>query len=58
MKHGKAYDEFEDGKRFTIFKNNLDRVTRHNLEADLGHHFYKMGINKLSDYVSSDQYPF
>jgi hypothetical protein len=44
-KFGRAYDGAERERRRTIFEANLDRITRRNLDGELGHHF----VNKYAD---------
>ncbi|GBM81370.1 Cathepsin L [Araneus ventricosus] len=45
----KSYNQYEDSARRLIWESNVADVVRHNLDADLGLHSYKRGINKYSD---------
>ncbi|KAF5817528.1 putative actinidain [Helianthus annuus] len=52
VKHGKIYDTVEEkGKRFQIFKDNLEYIEQHNS----GGHSYKLGLNKFAD-LSLEEY--
>jgi len=47
--HGKTYSASEEVVRRAIFEQNVERITRHNLEHDLGLHSYTLGLNKFAD---------
>ncbi|XP_071487862.1 cathepsin L-like peptidase [Diadema antillarum] len=50
LKFGKVYaDDFEESKRSSIWRENLEIVTKHNVRYDLGEFTYKLGINEYSD---------
>ena len=38
--------------RKSVWLKNLDVITKHNLEADLGHHSFRLGMNEYGDMVS------
>ncbi|GBM48148.1 hypothetical protein AVEN_107106-1 [Araneus ventricosus] len=46
---GKSYRNEEEELRRTIWQHTLSGVALHNIEADLGMHSYRMGINQYSD---------
>jgi hypothetical protein len=35
----------------TVFEDNVAKINRHNLEADLGLHTYTLKVNKFADIV-------
>ena len=39
--------------RRIVWEKNLHHINQHNLEADLGLHSYRLGINEYSDLVST-----
>ncbi|XP_046346102.2 procathepsin L-like [Haliotis rufescens] len=45
----KAYSHNEEVDRRAIWENNVGVIQRHNLEADLGQHNYRLGQNKYAD---------
>ncbi|KAF8796178.1 procathepsin L-like [Argiope bruennichi] len=45
----KSYNRYEESARRLIWESNIAEITRHNLDADLGVHSYKRGINMFSD---------
>jgi cathepsin L len=48
--HNKQYaDDIEEGYRRQVFAVNVESVTLHNIEADLGQHSFTLGINEYSD---------
>ncbi|CAF3466830.1 unnamed protein product [Rotaria sp. Silwood1] len=48
--HKKQYiNAREEQYRYTIFKDNVVMINRHNLEADLGLHTYTLKINQFAD---------
>jgi cathepsin L len=50
IKYSKLYsDDVEDGYRREVFASNVDYITAHNLQADLGQHSFTLGINEYSD---------
>ncbi|RWS22537.1 Cathepsin L-like protein, partial [Leptotrombidium deliense] len=40
--------------RRSIFVDNLKKIVKHNLEADLGLHSYVLGVNKFADLTSKE----
>ncbi|XP_062618128.1 cathepsin K-like [Saccostrea cucullata] len=52
--HGKVYSQLEEPERKLIWKQNLDFINKHNIEADLGHHSYRLGMNKYGDMTSEE----
>ena len=53
-KHGKEYLHYEVEKAFEAFKDNVDFVTKHNEEYNLGLHSYKVGLGKFADLSLDD----
>ncbi|RWS22538.1 hypothetical protein B4U80_05194 [Leptotrombidium deliense] len=52
--HNKIYNnQKEESYRRSIFVDNLKKIVKHNLEADLGLHSYVLGVNKFADLVST-----
>ncbi|XP_071491162.1 cathepsin L-like peptidase [Diadema antillarum] len=50
LKFGKTYaDDFEESRRFSIWRENLAYITKHNVRYDLGEFTYKLGINEYAD---------
>lgn len=47
--HGKVYEASEEVVRRAIFEQNVQKITRHNLEHDLGLRSYTLGLNKFAD---------
>lgn len=52
--HNKTYSEQEESKRRTIWLQNIDIITKHNIEADNGLHSFRLGINKFTDMISKE----
>ncbi|KAG5517030.1 hypothetical protein RHGRI_037695 [Rhododendron griersonianum] len=51
-RHGRVYkDEQEEGARFKIFKDNVDRINAFNSGADKG---YKLGVNQFADLTNEE----
>ena len=38
--------------RKSVWLENLDVIAKHNIEADMGHHSYRLGMNEYGDLVS------
>lgn len=47
--HKKAYTKQEESKRRSIWQENIDIITKHNIEADNGLHSFRLEINKFTD---------
>ncbi|GFY53189.1 cathepsin S, partial [Trichonephila inaurata madagascariensis] len=54
--YGKSYNPMEDTSRRIIWENNVARILKHNLEADLKLHSFKMEINHLTDKVPQEYF--
>jgi cathepsin L len=53
--HAKAYPSDEaEAERRAIWTANLEMIREHNLQADLGHHSYKLGMNKYGDMTHAE----
>ncbi|XP_058197665.1 ervatamin-B-like [Rhododendron vialii] len=51
-RHGRVYkDEQEEGARFKIFKDNVDRINAFNSGADKG---YKLSVNQFADLTNEE----
>ena len=40
--------------RFGIFHDNLEKITKHNKEADKGVHSYRLGVNNFTDLTNAE----
>ncbi|XP_022327243.2 cathepsin K-like [Crassostrea virginica] len=52
--HHKAYTPQEEITRKSIWLKNLDVIATHNLEADMGHHSYRLGMNEYGDLTTEE----
>lgn len=53
LEHGKKYDsEVEESFRMKIFTENKHKIAKHNKGFAMGHHTYKLEMNKYGDMVS------
>ncbi|XP_022236887.1 cathepsin S-like [Limulus polyphemus] len=50
----KQYDVKEEGVRRLVFEENVARIAKHNLEADLGIQAYQLGLNIYADLTSEE----
>lgn len=50
----KNYNSQEETARRLIWEENLAAIVRHNIEADMGKHSYRLGINHLSDMTTEE----
>jgi len=51
---GKQYDETADVVRRVAWERNVAAIQRHNLDADLGAHAFRLGINQYSDMIDGE----
>jgi len=51
--HGKFYGT-EDSTRRAIFEANVAKVVKHNIEADMGLHKYRLAVNAFADQTSQE----
>ncbi|KFM80821.1 Cathepsin L, partial [Stegodyphus mimosarum] len=52
--HGKSYKAFEEYSRRMIWESNLSKIIKHNIEADLKQHSFRLGLNHLSDMTTEE----
>ncbi|XP_022236828.1 cathepsin L1-like [Limulus polyphemus] len=52
--YNKKYEGKVEGVRRLIFEQNVARIVHHNLEADLGIHTYRLGLNAYADLTSEE----
>ncbi|CAF1428998.1 unnamed protein product, partial [Didymodactylos carnosus] len=53
--YGKVYTSTEEETdRRKIWEKNLEKIRKHNLEADLDLYSYKMGVNKFTDWTHDE----
>ncbi|CAF3720072.1 unnamed protein product [Adineta steineri] len=53
-KHRKNYSDAEELVRRAVWENNLKMIEEHNLQADLGVHTYRLGMNQHGDLTASE----
>ncbi|CAF0950136.1 unnamed protein product [Adineta steineri] len=53
-KHRKNYSDAEELVRRTVWENNLKMIEEHNLQADLGVHTYRLGMNQHGDLTANE----
>ncbi|CAF0720178.1 unnamed protein product [Adineta steineri] len=53
-KHKKNYSDAEELVRRTVWENNLKMIEEHNLQADLGVHTYRLGMNQYGDLTANE----
>ena len=54
-KYGRNYgSNVIETLRFGIFHDNLDKITKHNKEADTGVHSYRLGVNNFTDLTNAE----
>ncbi|RWS28089.1 cathepsin L3-like protein [Leptotrombidium deliense] len=54
LKFNKNYANEDEAIRKIIFYNNLKRIINHNIEADLGMHSFRRGVNKFADLTAQE----
>ncbi|XP_056012698.1 procathepsin L-like [Ostrea edulis] len=52
--HNKDYHQQDENKRKSIWRQNIDVINKHNIEADLGHHTYRLGMNEYGDMTADE----
>ena len=52
--HGKKYSEEENVFRLAVFKENVQKITEHNLKYASGKSSFKMGLNHMSDLTAHE----
>jgi len=52
--HQKFYAVEEESQRRAIFEANVAKVVKHNIEADMGLHKYRLGVNAYADETSQE----
>ena len=53
--HNKSYlSEEHESYRFEIFKQNLDKIEKHNSEHAMGLHTYTLGVNAFADWTFAE----
>jgi cathepsin L len=52
--HNKQYSVAEDLLRRQIFAKNVRLVIHHNIEADLGLHSFRLGVNQFADLTNTE----
>lgn len=52
--HQKLYSSEEDSHRRAIFEANVAKVVKHNIEADMGLHKYRLGVNAFADQTNTE----
>lgn len=50
----KSYDVEEEGARRMIWEEHVASIIQHNLDADLGLHTYRQGLNEYSDLTNEE----
>jgi cathepsin L len=52
--HNRNYGRYEEYRRKTIFASNLRVIMNHNIEADLGVHTFRLGVNQFADLTTEE----
>jgi len=52
--HNKEYTTTEDEVRRRIFSKNVRLIVHHNIEADLGLHSFRLGVNQFADLTNTE----
>jgi len=52
--HNKQYNGLEEVTRRRIFNKNVRFVAHHNIEADLGLHSFRLGVNQFADLTTKE----
>ena len=54
LQFSKSYDGMEHRKRFAVFKNNTDLISKHNKLYDQGKESFYMSVNQFADLTSTE----
>lgn len=55
VQHGKQYgNEEEEANRFSIFKDNLKKITEHNKKFEAGEVTWSQGLNQFADLTQEE----
>jgi len=54
VRFNKDYSRDDEQARRLFWEENVHRITRHNLRADLGLHSYRLGLNKYADMTNEE----
>jgi cathepsin L len=57
-RHAKRYEGDDEGRRRHIWEDRLRLIHEHNLEADLGEHTYRLGLNQFTDWTREEYRKF
>ncbi|GIY89440.1 cathepsin L [Caerostris extrusa] len=52
--YNKTYSNDEEGARRVVWQNNIQKIQKHNLEAELNMHSFKLGITHFTDRVKEE----
>lgn len=53
--HGRSYKNAEERElRFSVFRDNLEFIDRHNADADAGIHTFRLGLNRFADLTNEE----
>jgi len=54
QKYNKMYEAEEDLHRMKIWQYHVGYIAKHNSEADMGHHTYRLGMNEFGDMSNAE----